>query len=174
MTDSCIWHYVYALCQAKNYLLLFQYENSLKCLKSLLKSQNPLFPHTSIKKSLNYSYQSNMTQTQYSFLPVFPQTNAARRQAVYPKILLLGIRRSVILPKALHYRRYCFQTVLELLHEEEPEIFADSISIEEENCEILYNLAFCSLCSDSSEAKSHALMILEELSEVLNEKHRGS
>ena len=63
--------------------------------------------------------------------------------------------------------------MLEILHDEEPEIFADSITIEEENCEILYNLALCSLNTGQDETKSHALLIFEELAEVLNEKHRG-
>jgi tetratricopeptide (TPR) repeat protein len=67
----------------------------------------------------------------------------------------------------------CFQSVLEILHDEEPEIFADSITIEEENCEILYNLALCSFKSTKDDSKSNALMIFEELSEVLNEKHKG-
>lgn len=66
-----------------------------------------------------------------------------------------------------------FQAVLEMLHDEEPELFADSITIEEENCEILYNLALCSLKSTSDESKANALMIFEELAEVLSEKHRG-
>lgn len=66
-----------------------------------------------------------------------------------------------------------FQAVLELLHDEEPELFADSITIEEENCEILYNLALCNLTAGKEEAGSHALMIFEELAEVLNTKHRG-
>ena len=67
----------------------------------------------------------------------------------------------------------CFQSVLEILHDDEPEVFADSITIEEENCEILYNLALCSFKSAKEETKSNALMIFEELSEVLNEKHKG-
>lgn len=67
----------------------------------------------------------------------------------------------------------CFQSVLEILHDDEPEVFADSITIEEENCEILYNLALCSFKSSKEETKSNALMIFEELSEVLNEKHKG-
>jgi tetratricopeptide (TPR) repeat protein len=66
-----------------------------------------------------------------------------------------------------------FQAVLEMLHSEEPEIFADSITIEEENCEILYNLALCSFSSSSPEFNSQALLIFEELAEVLNTKHKG-
>ena len=66
-----------------------------------------------------------------------------------------------------------FQSVLEILHSEEPEIFADSITIEEENCEILYNLALCSFSSANPEFNSTALQIFEELAEVLNTKHKG-
>lgn len=67
----------------------------------------------------------------------------------------------------------CFQSVLEILHDDEPEVFADSITIEEENCEILYNLALCSFKNVKEESRANALMIFEELSEVLNEKHKG-
>ena len=63
--------------------------------------------------------------------------------------------------------------MLEILHDDEPEVFADSITIEEENCEILYNLALCSFKNVKEESRSNALMIFEELSEVLNEKHKG-
>lgn len=66
-----------------------------------------------------------------------------------------------------------FQAVLEVLHSEEPEVFADSITIEEENCEILYNIALCSLTGGCENVNSHALMIFEELAEVLNTKHKG-
>ena len=66
-----------------------------------------------------------------------------------------------------------FQSVLEILHSEEPDIFADSITIEEENCEILYNLALCSFSSSNPEFNSTALQIFEELAEVLNTKHKG-
>ena len=66
-----------------------------------------------------------------------------------------------------------FQAVLQILHSEEPEVFADSITIEEENCEILYNLALCSFTSGNEDINNSALMIFEELADVLNSKHRG-
>lgn len=36
-----------------------------------------------------------------------------------------------------------FQDVLEIMHTSESEIFSDNIVIEEENCEVLYNIALC-------------------------------
>ena len=41
-----------------------------------------------------------------------------------------------------------FQDVLEIMHNTEGDLFNDNIIIEEENCEILYNIALCNAMSN--------------------------
>lgn len=64
-----------------------------------------------------------------------------------------------------------FQKVLELLHsKDEKNISADeALTTEEENCEVLYNIALC----HSFFNKYQSLSILNDLAEILNSKHRG-
>ena len=71
-----------------------------------------------------------------------------------------------------------FQDVLELMHSTEGDIFNDNIIIEEENCEILFNIALCNTLNinnidDNQSNREHALLILKELAEVVNTEHRG-
>lgn len=71
-----------------------------------------------------------------------------------------------------------FQDVLELMHSAEGDIFTDNIIIEEENCEILYNIALCNTLNRTEVTHiqvnyDHALLILKELAEVVNTEHRG-
>ena len=160
--------------QAKNYLLLFDYEKSLKCIKSLLKS-----PETNSPASFDKEILQFFISIQQDPNAVFHCSGLSHKLKLLEGKLFTQKYAFWLSGVLLFYQKQytaagtSFQTVLEILHDEEPEIFADSISIEEENCEVLYNLALCSLCGESSDSKSHALMILEELSEVLNEKHRG-
>ena len=64
-----------------------------------------------------------------------------------------------------------FQCVLELLHTREGySLSADeTLTTEEENCEVLYNIALC----HTHDKISQALVILSDLSEILNSKHKG-
>lgn len=64
-----------------------------------------------------------------------------------------------------------FQQVLELLHSKDTvKMSADeALTTEEENCEVLYNIALC----HTANKKSQSLAILADLAEILNSKHRG-
>lgn len=64
-----------------------------------------------------------------------------------------------------------FQEVLEILHcKEGASLSADeALTTEEENCEVLYNIALCHTANNTSQA----LLILNDLSEILNSKHKG-
>ena len=63
-----------------------------------------------------------------------------------------------------------FQSVLELLHKDDGIISADeALTTEEENCEVLYNISIC----HTKNKRNQALLILNDLSEILNSKHRG-
>ena len=66
-----------------------------------------------------------------------------------------------------------FQDVLEIMHQTESELFNDNIIIEEENCEVLYNIALCNTLNEQLMNREHALLILKELAEVVNIEHRG-
>jgi tetratricopeptide (TPR) repeat protein len=156
------------ICQAKNYLLLNEYEKALKCVKSY--KSNSSADIDIIEFFINLKKDSSIIYKSYSL----SETLKASEGVIFNKKYLYWFLGVLLLynsdyPGATSY----FQGVLEILHDQEPEVFADNISIEEENCEILYNLALCSLKSPSPDSKDHALMIFEELAEVLNEKHRG-
>jgi tetratricopeptide (TPR) repeat protein len=64
-----------------------------------------------------------------------------------------------------------FQQVLEILHTKDPATISadEALTTEEENCEILYNIALC----HTKSKKSQSLNILADLSEILNSKHKG-
>jgi predicted Zn-dependent protease len=66
-----------------------------------------------------------------------------------------------------------FQDVLEIMHNNENDLFNDNIIIEEENCEVLYNIALCNTLNEQLFNREHALLILKELAEVVNIEHRG-
>ncbi|CAG9309952.1 unnamed protein product [Blepharisma stoltei] len=67
---------------------------------------------------------------------------------------------------------YEFQTILDAIQVDNIENLPpeDAISIEEENCEVLYNIAVCNISLNPN----HALLIFQDLSEILNNQHRGS
>lgn len=160
--------------QAKNYLLLYEYEKSLKCVKSIMKTSQDKHLYSLDKEILEFFIRIKESPD-----AIFQFSDLSDRLKSESGVIFTS-KYSQWLAGILEFykKNYavastCFQSVLEILHDEEPEIFADSISIEEENCEVLYNIALSSFCSESDDSKSHALMIFEELSEVLNEKHRG-
>lgn len=63
-----------------------------------------------------------------------------------------------------------FQQVIEIIQNKNAKLSADdALTIEELNCEILYNVALCYL----SRNKKKALEILVDLSKILNRKHKG-
>ncbi|OMJ73334.1 hypothetical protein SteCoe_27992 [Stentor coeruleus] len=64
-----------------------------------------------------------------------------------------------------------FQQVLELLHSKDTATMSadEALTTEEENCEVLYNIALC----NTANKKSQSLAILADLAEILNSKHRG-
>ncbi|OMJ80792.1 hypothetical protein SteCoe_18900 [Stentor coeruleus] len=64
-----------------------------------------------------------------------------------------------------------FQKVLELLHSKDTVAMSadEALTTEEENCEVLYNIALCHTVNK----KSQSLAILSDLAEILNSKHRG-
>lgn len=64
-----------------------------------------------------------------------------------------------------------FQRVLEMLHTKESKIISadEALTTEEENCEVLFNIALCHCFGK----KNQSLCILNDLSEILNSKHRG-
>lgn len=66
-----------------------------------------------------------------------------------------------------------FQDVLEIMHSSEGDLFSDNIIIEEENCEVLYNIALCNTLNLNKISREHALLILKELADVVNIEHRG-
>ena len=64
-----------------------------------------------------------------------------------------------------------FQLVLEILHSKDPKLLNpdETLTSEEENCEILYNISLCHLFGN----KAQSILILEDLSDILNNKHKG-
>lgn len=64
-----------------------------------------------------------------------------------------------------------FQLVLEILHSKDSKSMNpdETLTSEEENCEILYNISLCHLFNN----KAQSILILEDLSEILNNKHKG-
>ena len=64
-----------------------------------------------------------------------------------------------------------FQVVLELLHSKDSKTLNpdETLTSEEENCEVLYNISLCHLFG----VKSQSVLILQDLSEILNNKHKG-
>ncbi|CAG9324004.1 unnamed protein product [Blepharisma stoltei] len=63
-----------------------------------------------------------------------------------------------------------FQNVLEMIQNQEVSTNPDeAITAEEENCEILFNISLCHMQSN----QSHALLIFQDLSEILNSKNKG-
>ena len=71
-----------------------------------------------------------------------------------------------------------FRNVLGIIHSTEENIFHDNVITEEENCEVIFNIALCNFlnfCNNNGaqENREHALLILKELAEVVNIEHRG-
>lgn len=64
-----------------------------------------------------------------------------------------------------------FQNILEILHSKDTKLMTpdETLTSEEENCEVLYNIALCHLFGK----RSQSILILEDLSEILNNKHKG-
>lgn len=64
-----------------------------------------------------------------------------------------------------------FQGILEILHSKDTKAMTpdETLTSEEENCEVLYNISLCHLFG----SKSQSILILEDLSEILNNKHKG-
>lgn len=64
-----------------------------------------------------------------------------------------------------------FQLVLELLHSKDAKSLTpdETLTSEEENCEVLYNISLCHIFG----VKAQSVLILEDLSEILNNKHKG-
>ena len=64
-----------------------------------------------------------------------------------------------------------FQSVLELLHTKEGSSLSadEALTTEEENCEVLYNIALC----HTNGKMNQSLVILSDLAEILNSKHKG-
>ncbi|CAG9323159.1 unnamed protein product [Blepharisma stoltei] len=64
-----------------------------------------------------------------------------------------------------------FQEALEIIHSKETLSMTsdEALAAEEENCEILYNIGLCHLFYN----KEQSLVIFQDLSEVLNNKHKG-
>ena len=162
------------LLRARNYLSLLNFEKSLDCLKEIQK------PDTKYKASeTDREVIELLTGIKSDKSVIFKSIKLCNRLKDTPGCIFNKKYLHWLIGVLLFYNKdftsasSYFQTVLEVLHNEEPELFADSITIEEENCEILYNLALCSLSGNKEDITSHALMIFEELAEVLNTKHRG-
>jgi tetratricopeptide (TPR) repeat protein len=160
--------------KAHNYIYLQNYPKALDILNGVLKNdeKNKLV-HTDkeiIELLFKISQDSSLVFNSISFCSRFKDQvgEIFNKKYLY---WLIGIL--MFYSKDYNAASNYFQGVLQILHSEEPEIFADSITIEEENCEILYNLGLCSFVSDKDGNSSHALMIFEELAEVLNTKHKG-
>lgn len=64
-----------------------------------------------------------------------------------------------------------FQIILEILHSKNSKHMTtdETLTSEEENCEVLYNIALCHIFGN----KAQSILILEDLSEILNNKHKG-
>ena len=160
--------------RARNYLLEFKLEKSMEILQKIPEntklSQKLIVDKEVITMILDLKEDSSRVKNYSSISELYKD----REGFIFTKKYLFWLIGVV-----LYYNQNFsssssyFQAVLEILHSEEPEVFADSITIEEENCEILYNLALCSFSSSNPELSSQALLIFEELAEVLNTKHKG-
>ncbi|OMJ87239.1 hypothetical protein SteCoe_11082 [Stentor coeruleus] len=65
-----------------------------------------------------------------------------------------------------------FETVLSIiLNSQDDLFFKDNFILQEENCEILYNIALCSLLNSNQERFSYALEILIEVSKIVGPEH---
>ncbi|CAG9321078.1 unnamed protein product [Blepharisma stoltei] len=66
---------------------------------------------------------------------------------------------------------YEFQKVLEIIHAKDVSLLNsdEALIAEEENCEILFNIALCHL----DRSMSHSLQIFQDLAKILNSKHKG-
>jgi tetratricopeptide (TPR) repeat protein len=136
-------------------LMTENYENSIKTLKNVEKidlKQDIQFIHDILARNLT---------------PRLPGYFFSQKYADWTKGVSLIYQGEYF--KAIDV----FQDLLELMRKHENEFFNDSIVIEEENCEILYNISLCSALANTIEHKEHALMILKDLSEVVNIEHRG-
>lgn len=64
----------------------------------------------------------------------------------------------------------CFQRIIEILQQKNRKLSSDeALTLEEQNCEVLYNIALCNLSLN----KAKALEIFNDLSKILNKKHKG-
>ena len=64
-----------------------------------------------------------------------------------------------------------FQLILEILHSKDTKSMNadETLASEEENCEVLYNISLCNMFGK----KSQSILILDDLAEILNNKHKG-
>ena len=63
-----------------------------------------------------------------------------------------------------------FQQIIEIIQKADKKISTEyALTIEEQNCEILYNIALCYLSTD----KKKSIQIFSDLSNILNKKHKG-
>ena len=64
----------------------------------------------------------------------------------------------------------CFEVIIEILQKRDKKLPPeDSLTLEEQNCEVLYNIALCYLSTN----KYKTLEIFTDLSQILNKKHKG-
>ena len=160
--------------RARNYIFLLNFEKALEKIKLIPKSDPKYKSSEADREILEFIMELKSDNTKVLNCIKFCNKLKENFGSIFNKKYLywfIGIL--LFYSKDYVSASSYFQGVLEVLHNEEPDVFADSITIEEENCEILYNLALCSLCGGNDDINTHALMIFEELSEVLNTKHRG-
>ena len=163
-----------SFCEAKAYTLLNNFERALQCLATINKHEIPENLTAPDQQLLEFFVNIKKDPSVLFNSSELVKSLKSSEGVIFNKKYVYWMMGVILLyNKENNAANNYFQAVLEILHDEEPEIFADSITIEEENCEILYNLALCSLNTGQDETKSHALLIFEELAEVLNEKHRG-
>ena len=160
--------------RARNYLSLYNFEKSLDCLKEVRKSDNKYRASETDREVIELLMEIKSDNSVISNSTMLCNKLKENIGCIFNKKYLYWLI-GILLFYNQDYSLAAgyFQSVLEVLHNEEPELFADSITMEEENCEVLYNLALCSLNGKKEDITSHALMIFEELAEVLNTKHRG-
>ena len=160
--------------KAHNHLFLFELEKTLEVLDRFNEGFKDYEQVTVDKAIVKSVFDIKSGQAKVEDLGHLHQKFKDKVGKIFNKKYLFWFFGVVLFYcKQLNAASSYFQAVLEILHTEEPEVFADSITIEEENCEILYNLALCSFAAENIEMNSQALLIFEELAEVLNTKHKG-
>ena len=159
--------------KAKCFVIMNEMAEAIECLKFFKEPNCPAALDSEILKYLSTCQFSSFAKEDFAIAASFCDKWSLNEAGEIFEPKHIYWLKGVFLMYCNDYGKALpeFQKVLELIHSKEAKSLSadEALTTEEENCEVLYNIALC----HSFNKKSQSLAILNDLSEILNSKHRG-